>query len=113
MRQTYNKLIRDRIPEIIEADGKTYAIQEMSPEAYREALLQKLLEEAQEVQEAGIEKNKPDLVKELADLFEVIDTLIHFEQLDRMKIKQIQEDRQKKRGGFTKRLELLWVDDNN
>ena len=68
MRVEYNKLIRDRIPEIIKADGKQYAVEVMGLDEFRKALLAKLVEEAQEVAEADLEK----LDIELADLQEVV-----------------------------------------
>lgn len=50
--KTYNKLVRDKIPDIIAADGRQYATEIMSDEEYLAALKQKLVEEAQEVLEA-------------------------------------------------------------
>ena len=45
-RKTYNKLVRDRIPEIIAADGRQCSTEIMSDDAHRCALLAKLIEEA-------------------------------------------------------------------
>jgi predicted house-cleaning noncanonical NTP pyrophosphatase (MazG superfamily) len=67
MRKTYNKLVRDRIPEIIQAAGQEYATEVMSLEEYQQALREKLIEEAQEAADAS------DLISELADLYEVMD----------------------------------------
>ena len=50
--KTYNKLVRDRIPEIIAAEGRQYATETMADTEYRQALLVKLVEEAQEVADA-------------------------------------------------------------
>ena len=44
----YNKLVRDRIPEIIEADGKTCVCETLSDENYLRLLDQKLNEELAE-----------------------------------------------------------------
>ena len=100
----YNKLVRDRIPEIIEAEGKTYEIEVMGQEAYRVALRTKLIEEASEAAETDA-----DLVKEIADLYEVIDTLISEFDLNKEAILQKQLERRENRGSFTKRIKLLHV----
>ncbi|HYU76369.1 MAG TPA: nucleoside triphosphate pyrophosphohydrolase [Ktedonobacteraceae bacterium] len=48
MQQAYNKLVRDRIPEILTRAGYTYAITIMSEQEYQQALRDKLVEEARE-----------------------------------------------------------------
>ena len=105
-RQIYNKLVRDRIPEIIAAEGRQYATEILDEGEYRQALLEKLVEEAQEVTIAGPD----DLVKELADLYEVVDALIAAFQLDREAIRTTQHKRHNERGGFAKRIKLLWTE---
>src|ERR1700679_4294977 len=64
-RKVYNKLVRDKIPEIIRADGKKLKTRVLSDEEHLEALLAKVEEELKELREA---KN----VEELADLHEVL-----------------------------------------
>lgn len=105
MKHYYNKLVRDRIPEIIAAEGRQYGTEIMDESEYRQALLEKLVEEAQEVTIAGPD----DLVKELADLYEVADALIAAFQLDRDAIRTTQQKRHSERGGFAKRIKLLWT----
>lgn len=103
----YNKLIRDRIPAIIEAEGKTCRIETMPEDEYRQALLEKLIEEAQEAAQASPDR----LVTELADLYEVIDAVLAVNGIDREEVLQVQKQRQSSRGGFEQRLKLLWVDE--
>ncbi|MBZ0276157.1 MAG: nucleoside triphosphate pyrophosphohydrolase [Anaerolineae bacterium] len=105
MKYHYNKLVRDRIPEIIAAEGRQCGTEILDESAYRQALLTKLVEEAQEVATA----DSGDLVKELADLYEVADALIATFQLDREAIRTTQQKRHSERGGFTKRIKLLWT----
>ena len=64
MKTTYNKLIRDRIPEIIQADGKQYSVEEVGDQEYKQALLDKLLEEAEEVHQAPSEKIALEIAQE-------------------------------------------------
>jgi predicted house-cleaning noncanonical NTP pyrophosphatase (MazG superfamily) len=68
MRHDYNKLVRDRIPEIIKAEGKICKIENMPEAEYRQALLEKLVEEAKEARQAL----NDDLITELADIAEVV-----------------------------------------
>jgi predicted house-cleaning noncanonical NTP pyrophosphatase (MazG superfamily) len=105
MRQVYSKLVRDRIPEIIRESGRECAIEIMPEDEYRQALLEKLVEEAQEAAQA-----KPEtLATELADLYEVIDAVIDAFSLDRESVLQNQLGRQEQRGGFRERIRLLWT----
>lgn len=106
-RINYNKLVRDRIPEIIEREGKPYGVEVMPADEYRQALLAKLVEEAAEAGEASGAR----LATELADLLEVVDALIAANDLDRNTVFQVQAQRREERGGFEKQLKLLWVDE--
>lgn len=62
---THNKLVRDRIPEIIEASGKHCSIEILTDEAYLQLLDAKLDEE---LAEYHADQN----IEELADLLEVL-----------------------------------------
>lgn len=105
-RKEYNKLVRDRIPEIIMSEGRECGTEIMGDEEYRTALLTKLLEEAQEVQEALPDK----LTTELADLLEVMEALMALHGLDEAEVRLVQQERREKRGGFADRIKLLWTD---
>jgi predicted house-cleaning noncanonical NTP pyrophosphatase (MazG superfamily) len=106
-RKTYNKLVRDRILEIIAADGRQCATEIMKDdEEFRHALLVKLVEEAQEVADA----EHGDMVKEIADLYEVIDALLIAFDLNKETIFATQKKRCNECGGFEKRIKLLWTD---
>ena len=62
---TYNKLVRDRIPEIIEDSGKTCEVEVLTDKTYLEMLDKKLTEELNEYYESHN-------AEELADLLEVV-----------------------------------------
>lgn len=100
----YNKLIRDRIPEIIFASGKQCEAVIMEEEEFLLALRSKLVEEAQEVQNAA----PADLIIELADLSEVVQEIMAVNGITREQVNAVQNLRNKDRGGFTKRLKLIW-----
>jgi predicted house-cleaning noncanonical NTP pyrophosphatase (MazG superfamily) len=79
----------------------------MSESEYRQALLEKLVEEAQEARQAP-----PDeLVTELADLHEVLAALMAAWQIAPKQVAQVQRQRRAERGGFDQRVKLLWVED--
>lgn len=103
---TYNKLVRDQIPDIIASEGRQFAVEVMGDGEYQQALRMKLVEEAEEVAEAADD----NLISELADLYEVIDAILSANQLDETEIFRVQQERNSKRGGFQKRLKLLWTD---
>jgi predicted house-cleaning noncanonical NTP pyrophosphatase (MazG superfamily) len=106
MRIEYNKLVRDNIPNIIQETGKTYEIRVMGDDEYRNSLLEKLVEEANEVRDS-----LPDnLATELADLLEVFDAIVRSYGLSNDELLIIKERRRKVRGGFDDRLKLLWID---
>jgi predicted house-cleaning noncanonical NTP pyrophosphatase (MazG superfamily) len=95
----YDKLIRDKIPEIIENAGKEYEIHKADQEEYIEKLLLKVEEELAEF------KEEPSIA-EMADLFEVLDAVIDYYDFERKEIKKYQADKRKERGGFKKQLIL-------
>ena len=71
MRVDYNKLVRDRIPEIIGSRGDRAVTRVLDEADYRDALLAKLVEEAREASSARAE----ELPAELADVLEVLQAL--------------------------------------
>ena len=109
MRREYNKLVRDRFPEIIQVSGKRCRVETMSEPEYRQALLAKLVEEAQEAWVAAPE----NLLTELADLQEVIVSVLAAWHISPEKVQQIQDQRRAERGGFEQRLKLLWTEDGD
>ncbi|MBD2465917.1 nucleoside triphosphate pyrophosphohydrolase [Oscillatoria sp. FACHB-1407] len=97
-------LVRDRIPEIIRQSGRECGVETMDEEEFRQALRAKLVEEAQEAA-AAIDA---DLVTELADLCEVMDALMVASGIDRETVLKEQKRRRLERGGFSRRIRLLW-----
>lgn len=102
--KVFNKLVRDRILEIIEQDGEKPVSRILELAEYRQELAKKAVEEAYEIVAAG--DNKEELLKEIADVLEVLDALIVSYDLDKTQLQQIKEQRKAKRGGFEKRIFL-------
>lgn len=104
MSKVYNKLVRDHIPEIIEASGKTCLTATLSDESYVHMLDQKLSEELAEYTESKS-------MEELADLIEVIAAVAKARGCSWEQLMQIRNQKLAKRGGFEKKILLLEVSD--
>ncbi len=102
----YNKLVRDKIPEIIRKDGKIPATHEASEEEYWTKLKEKLSEEASEFLKDSNEE-------ELADILEVIDSICDFKKIDKKLLEETKSKKKKERGGFGGRVILDEVENNN
>ena len=98
----YHKLVRDRIPEIIENSGKTCSTSVLSESEYIKMLDEKLNEELLEYQESKS-------MEELADLLEVMRSVAAARGSSIEEVERIRLDKAAKRGGFEKRILLLEV----
>ena len=96
---TYHKLVRDRIPEIIEKDGKQCVCTILSDEEYLCMLDRKLDEELKEYQESKS-------MEELADLLEVVRAVASARGSSMEEVEQIRIRKAEKRGGFERRIML-------
>jgi predicted house-cleaning noncanonical NTP pyrophosphatase (MazG superfamily) len=103
----YEKLVRDRIPEIIERVGKTATWRELRDDEFRLALKAKALEEAKELFDATDDA----LLSELADLEEVVDAILTMYGHSREELEAVREKKNADRGAFTQRLFLESVSD--
>ncbi len=98
----YNKLVRDRIPEIIESSGKTCTTEILSPEDYLRMIDTKLDEELAEY-------HKDQNIEELADLLEVIRAATVARGYSLEDLERVRAEKAAKRGGFEKRILLKEV----
>jgi len=104
MTKKYNKLIRDRILEIIKAAGERPSWRILNKKEYLREIKKKILEEAKELTKA---KNKKEIINEIVDIQELIDILTSEIGLTKPGIKRQQKIKNKKRGGFKKKLFLI------
>ena len=95
---TYDKLVRDRIPEIIESDGLVVETKELSKEELINALLNKIVEESSELQNS----NDDERTKEMADVLEVLKSLAEEMDINWDEIEILMQKRAEKRGRFKK-----------
>lgn len=108
MRKKHTKLVRDKIPEIIDRSQKKYECKILSRTEFIEALQDKIVEEAGEIAKAS---NSEEIIQEIADLYEVIDTLLMVKNIERELVLTAQQQKKQARGGFARRLQLIWTEE--
>lgn len=106
---TYHKLVRDRIPDIIEHAGKTCRVEQLTAERFRQALADKLTEEISEYQAATTDA---EAMEELADILEIMHALTRVYRSSPEQLEIIRQKKADERGGFEKGLFLLEVSDD-
>lgn len=104
MKTVYNKLVRDRIPEIIAASGQRCVTEILDDEAYLEMLDRKLDEELAEY-------HRDKSIEELADLLEVIYAAAAAQGFTAEQLDDIRREKAERRGGFGGRVFLAAVTD--
>ena len=106
MTKIYNKLVRDRIPEIIEASGNKCKTKILSDTEYLEMIDTKLDEELAEY-------HKDQNIEELADLLELIYAAAVARGYSIEELEATRTDKAQKRGAFDKRIFLIETIENN
>ena len=103
--KTYNKLVRDKIPEIIKSNGaKSVNTKILNNEEYLESLNKKLVEELNEYLSSG-------KIEELADLEEVLRAILDAKNTSYQDFEQIRQNKVNKRGAFKNKIFLESVDE--
>lgn len=103
--KVYNKLVRDRIPEIIEKNGKRCVCETLPQDQYIAMLDAKLNEELAEYQQSKS-------LEELADLLEVMGTVVRARGYTWAQLTETRKKKLEDRGGFEQRILLkeVWED---
>ncbi|MFS2171489.1 nucleoside triphosphate pyrophosphohydrolase [Priestia megaterium] len=100
----YNKLVRDKIPAIIEQSGKTFKSRVLQREEYQNELIKKAKEELREYIEAPTHQ---DAIEELADLLEVMQALAAVHGATPEQLEKVREEKARERGKFDDRVYLV------
>lgn len=103
MNRTYNKLVRDKIPQLIRESGRSCTSRILDEKEYFDALLDKIVEE---IEEYRISDNE----EELADVYEVLDCLVALKEYEPMHLDYLQLIRREQRGSFKDKILLIDVD---
>lgn len=101
--QVYNKLVRDKIPDIITSNGEKAVYHALNDKEYWEYLLKKDSEELEEIRQAG---SKVEIKEELCDKLELIRTMAHYWGFTLEDIIEEANLKMTKKGAFTKKLVL-------
>lgn len=101
--KSYNKAIRDKIPEIIQKDGKSCDFKKLSDDEFLVQLEKKLYEEIEEYTQSKS-------IEELADLLEIIERIAELKGTTVSKLFEIKNQKIEKRGKFEKNLFLISTD---
>lgn len=104
-RYTYNKLVRDKIPENINSEpGRKSKYRILNDKEYLNELNKKVIEEANEF----IEENS---IEELGDLMEVINAIMQFKNYKTEELYKVMKEKADKKGAFNNRIYLEYVDE--
>ena len=98
----HNKLVRDKIPKIIEASGKQAVVYKEQGDKLLTYLNNKLQEELNEYKRNGD-------IEELVDLVEVIYAIIHHKGVSLTEFEKLREEKISKRGAFREGFVLVKV----
>jgi predicted house-cleaning noncanonical NTP pyrophosphatase (MazG superfamily) len=98
------KLIRDRIPEIIGANGDAAGVRRLRDAEYVPALLSKLVEETDELAHA---ESRQERLQEAADVYEVLVTIAQIDGYTMDEVQAAADQKRAVRGGFE---DKLWLD---
>jgi predicted house-cleaning noncanonical NTP pyrophosphatase (MazG superfamily) len=105
---TYNKLVRDKIPQIIESKGKKFSAKILNDEDYIKHLKEKAYEE---LDEYSASETDGEAVEELVDLLEVIRALAKHHGSSIEEVEAVRKAKSEKRGAFHEKVFLIEVED--
>jgi predicted house-cleaning noncanonical NTP pyrophosphatase (MazG superfamily) len=95
----YDKLVRDKIPDIIKSKGGKVSFHTATEDEYWRKLKEKLEEEVAEFK-------KDESAEEIADIFEVLHAIIEYKGFREDVIEETKREKKEKKGGFEKRFIL-------
>lgn len=104
----YNKLVRDKILEIIGKDGLAYNARVLEPSEHLTEIKKKLFEEVREFEETA---TREDALEEMADVLELLHAALKVYGADFEELEAVRVRKREKRGGFDEGLYLMDVED--
>ncbi len=95
----YDKLVRDRIPEIIGQRGEKFIIHIATEQEYWQKLKEKLQEEVDEFKQ-------DESIEEVADIMEILEAICEFKHWDKTELQMLKHQKAETRGAFKERIIL-------
>ena len=104
MKVEYNKIVRDKIPQIIRDSGRTCEYKILGESEVKEALQEKLLEKAQ----IFLKRPSED---ELSDIYELLDAIVETFEYEPLHIDYLKIQNKENKGTYSEKVFLISVDD--
>jgi len=109
----YQKLVRDRIPEIIRSHGKTPQTRILGQSEFKDAVAAKLLEETYELYSEWKSGNSQGILKESADVLEILLAALQEHGFSMDELLEMRQSREHERGGFNEKIFLERVGESD
>jgi len=108
MAKLYNKLVRDKVPDMIETDGGKPKTRILSDEEFSRYLKDKLVEEAEELCLAFKDE---DIKNEIVDVYEIFLALLKNHKIKLEEIEKLRQEKNRKNGSFQKKIFLESIEE--
>jgi predicted house-cleaning noncanonical NTP pyrophosphatase (MazG superfamily) len=103
-----NKLVRDKIPEIIAKSGNVPVTNILNDADYKSALLMKLQEECHELMQASSQNT--NVQEEVADVLEVLSCIVKLHKIDTAELMTLADAKREEHGSFLNKI-MMFVQD--
>jgi predicted house-cleaning noncanonical NTP pyrophosphatase (MazG superfamily) len=111
-KKEYNKLIRDKIIDLLLDENKEYSAIKLDKKKFIKSALDKLEEETIELREAVVERDKEKISEELCDLMELVYAVAKHYNISEEKLTNMREEKSRTVGNFDSMIFLEYVVEN-
>lgn len=106
-----NKLVRDKIPELITKSGNVPVTTILNDAEYKSALLMKLQEECHELMQASSQNT--NVQEEIADVLEVLSCIVRLHKIDSTELMSLADAKREEKGSFLNKVMLFSQESKN
>lgn len=89
--------------------GAEFEVKKLGKQGFNQELIKKAEEEAGGMVSA---RNRKELIEEIGDVLDVIDEIKRLKKIKKSELDKARREAAKKKGGFKKKLFLVWSGDN-
>lgn len=112
-KKVYEKLIRDKIIDLLLDEEKEYKAWKLNKKEFVHHALNKITEETAELREATEENNIDNIVEELCDVMELVYAIAKHYKISESKLTKIRQEKNKAVGNFDSMIFLDYVVEND